>query len=794
MSKAIDPTEATPRFLSLAALKEAHGDLLQRRRAEGESPALLDSIAAFISRAQATGALLDDDGARDTTQSLLTYWDNLLYRAGRIPPESTLAEFDPLLAPELPDELCPYVGLDAFTENDGEKFFGRRELINRLIERLNTHRLIAVVGPSGSGKSSVARAGVIPGLRNGALAGSEGWVYCPPIVPGSNPLASLDRVFKTENQDSRTEKQELGTVDKELVLGSPVPSSTVVLIVDQFEELFTLCDDEAARQEFANQLLALAEAPGTQHRVVLTMRSDFETFIARLPQLQPLFEAGHVQVTPLSAAELREAIERPAEAVGLKFEVGVVDLLLQDILGEPAGLPLLQFSLLKLWEQRERNRITRSAYERVGGGRLALARNADNFYTKLIPEEQITARRILLRLVRPGAGLEITSSRIRRTDLYHGGEDPGRVYRVVEKLVQTRLLRVTEGDVPGDTQVELAHEALVRNWPTLVDWLEQEKAALAVRRRLDGRAAEWVRLGRGAGGLLDQIELQEAERWLAGAEVSYLGYDPALPDLVEASQWAIERRACRAAIARFAVVAVSLVVAVLGIGLAIYAFQQRRDALQNERTAQQNAYEAATAQAQAQQEAALARTAEAQTKQQNEVVESQQLAFAANSQVQAAPEIALLLAIEAAKRKVNRITEQALRDALNRTTWQPTALNGHTSTIYSAVFSPDGQRILTASSDNTARLWDVNGTPLATLEGHTAVVNSAVFSPGGQRILTASSDGTARQYLAKVGDLLKVAAGRVGGGLTEDEIKRFQVPTPLRFDFAKRQCPPALGR
>jgi Novel STAND NTPase 1/WD domain, G-beta repeat len=439
----------------------------------------------------------------------------------------------------------------------------------------------------------------------------------------------------------------------------------------------------------------------------------------------PYIDRGRVQVTPLSAAELREAIEAPAAQAGLKFEQGVVDLLLQDILGEPAGLPLLQFTLLKLWEQRERNRVTRAAYERVGGGRLALARSADAFYQSLIPEEQVTARRILLRMVRPGEGLEITSSRVRRTALLQGGEDPGRVERVLERLVDARLVRLTAGETPDDDQVEVAHEALVRNWPTLVDWLEDEKAAIATRRRLESRAAEWARLGSGEAGLLDEVEWREAERWLQGAEAQYLGYDPALSAFIAASRAATERaareqeaarqreleqaralmeaqrtlaeaqartarRLRRAAIALI----VLLIVALLA---ASYAFIQRNIAQ--------------TAQAQAQQDATTARTAEAQAQaakadadRQRETVDVQRLAFAARSQFEAAPETSLLLAYEAASREVNPITEQTLRDALDRYPATVRALQGHTDFVISAVFSPDGQRILTASDDQTARV------------------------------------------------------------------------------------------
>jgi WD40 repeat protein len=273
----------------------------------------------------------------------------------------------------------------------------------------------------------------------------------------------------------------------------------------------------------------------------MTLRSDFESFIALEPALQQWMEQARVQLLPLSASEMREAIERPADLVGLKFEPGVVEALLHDTLGEPAALPLLQFSLLKLWDARDRNRVTWQAYQQIGGGRQALARSADALYNSLIPEDQVTARRILLRMVRPGEGLEITSNRIRRDQLYRAGEARDRVDRVLERLVAARLVRLTPGDTPGSAQVEIAHEALVRNWPTLVGWLEDERAAIATRRRLEAKAAEWVRLGGGAAGLLDEVQLAEAERWLNSAEAAYLGFDEALLDLVIASRTAIDQ-------------------------------------------------------------------------------------------------------------------------------------------------------------------------------------------------------------------------------------------------------------
>jgi WD40 repeat protein len=531
-------------FPSLPALHAAHVELIRRHRESGAAPELIADIDDFIQRGSASGVLLDADADRETAQGLLDYWSTIVLRTGHEPPDATLADFDAELAPELDDALCPYVGLDAFRENNAGIFFGRQRLIHELVERLRDHRLIAVVGPSGSGKSSVVRAGLLPALRAGALPQSASWREYPPIVPGADPLRALARLFQPAGSGSgwladqvARFKQDRGHLTR-LVAESGAPAA--VLCIDQFEEVFTLTEEEASRRALIDNLLHLIDAPGAQHSVILTMRTDFEPFVAREPDLQARFAEGRVPVTPLSAAELREAIEKPAAQVGLKFEDGVVDALLGDLLGEPAALPLLQFTLLKLWENRQRNRVTIDSYKRLGGGRLALARSADEFYSDLIPEEQVTARRILLRMVRPGEGLEVTSNRIRRASLYQGGEDPGRVDRVLGKLIAARLVRVTGGDTPEDEQIEVAHEALVRNWPTLVDWLEDERAALATRRRLEAKAAEWVRLGRGSSGLLDREQLLEAEHWLASPEAAYLGFDPALPELAVFSRAAIE--------------------------------------------------------------------------------------------------------------------------------------------------------------------------------------------------------------------------------------------------------------
>jgi hypothetical protein len=233
----------------------------------------------------------------------------------------------------------------------------------------------------------------------------------------------------------------------------------------------------------------------------------------------------------------------------------------KDILGEPAALPLLQFALLKLWETRDHNRITMESYRRLGGARVALANTADEFYVRLIPEDQVALKRILLRMVQLGEGLEVTSNRLRVEALYHTGENPERITRVLHYLIEARLVRLSGGSAvseksvreangpncshwPLDAQVEVAHEALVRNWPRLVNWLEEDRVFLMLRRRLDEKAREWVRLGCSTtAGLLDRVQLEEAEEWFRSAHSQILGYHEALPDLVTSSRAALEEEA-----------------------------------------------------------------------------------------------------------------------------------------------------------------------------------------------------------------------------------------------------------
>lgn len=506
-------------FPSLIKLRSAHSELLKLHREHGDEPEILAEIKQLMHKGQATGALLDNEDDRWAAQSLLDYWSSLLYRAGEETPDATLAEFDSSLAPELDDGLCPYLGLEAFREENQQLFFGRQRLLNQLLQKLEHSNLLTVVGSSGSGKSSVVLGGLIPKLKARRLSESENWHYYKPIVPGSKPLESLARVVRPQGvdpiewNDQQVSEFESNSAHLSDLIRELHDQQSVVLVVDQFEELFTLCQDIETVQLFVDNLLNLTRIPRKTHIVILTMRTDFEDRITRLRDFQKLFEEAQVRVTALDAGELRDAIEKPAELVGLKFENGLIEELLEDVLGENAALPLLQFTLLKLWENRERNRVTWESYKRVGSGRESLARSANNFYTCLIPEDQQTAKRILLKMVRPTEGLEVTSNRILKRHLYDSGEAADRIDRVLEKLDESRLIRYTRGDSPDDTQVEIAHEALIRNWDRLINWIEEERHFLRQRRRLTDDAERWLSRGKKEDFLYRGEQTKEAQRY-----------------------------------------------------------------------------------------------------------------------------------------------------------------------------------------------------------------------------------------------------------------------------------------
>ena len=543
-----DPLEG---FSSFIELQRRHDELLERqaefeRQPGPDASGFWSEVQAFVGQARATGAVLDTSRDRRAAQSILNYWANSLYRAGYDTPPVHLASFDPALAPELPDSPAPYRGLAAFETEDADFFFGRDRLVQALTARIDQgDRFLAVVGASGSGKSSVVLAGLLPALGYSQQPHDAGPRFAV-LAPGAKPLQNLANALSQTLQQSPgaegsagEEALSLSTADladhstSVLRLIQDTTGAPLVLVVDQFEELFTLCKDEEERKAFIDFLLAFCQDETPPHVVVVTMRTDFVDNVVRIPELDAVFRAGRVDVYPLDINELRAAIEGPAARVGLQFDEGIVDDLISKILGERAGLPLLQFTLTRLWENRQRNRITREVYAEVGHPLQALERSAESFYQRLLPEERTTLRRILLRMVHFHDGQEITSQRIPVENLFQNGEAHDRVERVLNRLIeQERLVKLSAGQVQtqsavtvsGKTvdgevaQVEIAHEALIRNWPRLVGWLEDERHKVRRRQRIHEDAAHWHELGREPGALYSGIQLAEVQRVVAESD------------------------------------------------------------------------------------------------------------------------------------------------------------------------------------------------------------------------------------------------------------------------------------
>lgn len=419
---------------------------------------------------------------------------------------------------------CPYRGLRVFEEEHSRFFFGREEATRWLIEVVGTHRFVAVVGPSGSGKSSLARAGLVSELRRGGLPGSEGW---PLVVfrPGRRPLEQMALAF-TQVLGPRNDLQApLRLMDQlaadrrqlhfaaRMVLGNP--EARVLLVIDQFEEVFTLCHAEEERRSFLDALLHATEVEDGPVSVVLTLRADFYGLCATRSDLAERITERQMLVGPMSQEELRNAIERPARMGGMELDPGLVETILEDVREEPGSLPLLQHALLELWNQREGHRLTFAAYRRIGGVRGAIAHRAETVFAGFEEARKAHARRILLRLTQPGEGTEDTRRRVSLAELLPvagGGEE---VEATLHALVQARLV-TTGTDERGEVTVDIAHEALIRHWGRFRSWIEEDRDALRTHRRLIEAAEEWERSGRDESYLYAGARLAGAEEWSGG--------------------------------------------------------------------------------------------------------------------------------------------------------------------------------------------------------------------------------------------------------------------------------------
>lgn len=384
-------------FESASELREAHARLLETLdwqlgedpSAAGEAVALTSieaKIRQFLERGAATGVYLEEIKDRTECQVLLDYWVSSLAQAGRQVSGARLAKFDGEQLPDLNDKSCPYVGLEAFRDRDQAFFFGREADTQTVLAQVRDSPLVVVLGASGSGKSSLVMGGVLP-----ALAAQGTLRIVPTFVPGNAVLDQLaDAVLGTCGGARGHLVAEVARLRQDPshlcgMLGGAEASPTVITI-DQFEEVFTL-SDPTDRESLVANLANLLEA-GRDHRVILTVREEFKTRIVELLPLSRHLDKSWYSMRPMGYEELKAAVERPAALVNLQFQSGIVDDLVKKVLGQPAALPLLQFTLRELWRKRDRNRITWEVYGKVGDPLNALQSSADQFYQGLAPQTQ----------------------------------------------------------------------------------------------------------------------------------------------------------------------------------------------------------------------------------------------------------------------------------------------------------------------------------------------------------------------------------------------------------------------
>jgi energy-coupling factor transporter ATP-binding protein EcfA2 len=427
----------------------------------------------------------------------------------------------------------PYLGLATFQAHDAALFFGRDELIADLVERIRRAPFLAVLGASGSGKSSVVRAGLLPKLQEGTLAGSDGWRYIV-FKPGPRPLDTLAaELVKLQGGDLTavlTLSVQLAANERALlsiaeVLLDRAHDQRLVLVVDQFEELWSLLPTEQVAREtaiaqqqkpFIDLLLHAVSAPDSPLLLIVTMRADFLHRAAEQPQLAHAIVEHDVIVSPLTEQQLRDAIERPAELAGGGFEPGLAEELIKQVRGRQGALPLLQYTLEQLWERHEPDgTLTWAAFNDLGGVEGALAARADKILSEhYTSEQQEIVRRLLLKLIQPGEGAADTRRRVPLNELASASLDEAAVQQLLKPLTDERLVTTGRDDLSKQETVEITHEALIRGWPTLAGWIEAARADLRLQLQLDEAAREWETNNGTTDLLWSGLRLSNAEEWL----------------------------------------------------------------------------------------------------------------------------------------------------------------------------------------------------------------------------------------------------------------------------------------
>ena len=484
----------------------------------------------------------------------------------------------------------PFKGLRPFGEDDAAIFFGRERLVAEVLRRISHHtRLVALVGPSGSGKSSVVRAGVIPAIRKGGPRGDEPWLVAQ-MVPGSHPFAELEVALLRSSLDAPDSlREQLAAPETGLLRAAlrvlPNADTRLLLVIDQFEELFMLVDDEGMRSRFLTQLITALDDPHGRVVAVVTLRSDFYG----QPLIHPKFGArlgeGVINVVPLLPDELESAAQQPAEQAGVSFQPALLAVLLADVAGESGALPLFQFSLSELFDRRIDDTLTLDVYREMGGVEGAVTRKAEDLYERLKEAERAAVKQLFLRLVTVAAESHLGRRRVLASEITTLDVDIVALQMVIDVYTQNRLLTLDRDPVSDSPTIEVSHEALLTEWERLRSWIEQAREDIRRHAALRSAMDEWEEAKRARDYLLTGSRLQVYEEWacesdmqLTVEEREFIHASVQIRDELEsaeAERLATERRLARSAKRRLwalaGLIAVVITGAVVVLTLAVAA-------------------------------------------------------------------------------------------------------------------------------------------------------------------------------------------------------------------------------